>query len=103
MAKWLWAYNEKVLDFGGGVYASIPDPSLSIQPSAYNFPFAGGTTQQFTATPTLGVSWHIDSKPSWMTYGYDNLGFDASCDANNTDASCTFCHVLRSPIDDSTF
>ncbi len=63
MAKWLWAYNEKVLDFGGGVYASIPDPSLSIQPSAYNFPFAGGTTQQFTATPTLGVSWHIDSKP----------------------------------------
>lgn len=83
MAKWLWAYNEKVLDFGGGVYASIPDPSLAITPSAYGFPFAGGTTQQFTATPTLGVSWHIDSKPSWMTYGYDNLGFDASCNAND--------------------
>lgn len=66
------------------MYASIPDPSLAFSPASYNFPFTGGTNVQFTATPTLGVSWHIDSKPSWLTYGLDAVGFDASTTANDT-------------------
>jgi len=86
MTKFLFADASNNAFSAGDYYIAIPDPCISVDPSTYSYPLAGGS-KSFSVTNSLYADWNIDTLPAWISYGMTSSGFDTSCNANNTGSS----------------